>query len=401
MIFQGLYRCLTRSAGSQTTPRGTRGASMESRSHLGDADKGSSSPTARGPRSAPEVHEKVELLLPRPELFDRSHLAEKFPYLEKLLLPGESLGSMYLRLTNEPLIITIDGPGAVGKGTVGERHARYFGVPFFSSGITFRVPALVAISEIPEFKEKGWVERRRLQDQKGTETLSKSEREALHKLVKELVGGQLHVENNSSGQRVIVERGGVRQDVTDVVSVSSECSTGASILGEIGVIRRALLPFQRSFGSKGCVTDGRDMGTKVFPKAPIKFYFGGAPEARALWRLDQRYKKMGQAHLIPVKFPNNEEELKLAMDYLDAFYQEAEDISSRDRHDKTRKHSPLREPKGAIRFYPAEYVFDEENTERERPDRIRTYTEKETFEATRDLALAKLEEVLKARGIGI
>jgi cytidylate kinase len=392
---------------------------METRSQSGAGGKDFSSHSARVPAPAPAVGEQGALSLPRPELFERAYLAEKFPFLEKLLLPGESLGSMYLRLTNEPLIITIDGPGAVGKGTVGEKLARYFGVPFFSSGITYRVPALVALAEIEEFKQKGWVTRRRLQDKEGVEPLTKKEKRLIHDLVRELVGnddisGQLHVENHPGGQRVIVERGGVRRDVTDEVYVNPECSTGASILGEIGIVRRDLLPFQRSFGRLGCVTDGRDMGTTVFPDAPIKLYFGGAPELRALWRQDQRLRKSGQEHLIPTKFPETEEELATTLNYISAFYLEAEDIESRDRHDKTRRFSPLREPKGAIRFYPAEYTYtrvDPDKTNRKksrrsnrketRLDGIRSYSEQETFEATRDLALAKLEEILKKRGIGI
>lgn len=92
------------------------------------------------------------------------------------------------------------------------------------------------------------------------------------------------------------------------------------------------------------------------------------------------------------------------------FYLEAEDIESRDEHDKTRRFSPLREPEGAIRFYPAEYTYTvvdpdrpkRSNIKRIRLDGILSYSEQETFsERPRDSGLAKLEEVLKARGIGI
>jgi len=397
------------------------------------------------------------LVVPRAELSALECVQEgRFEYIERNLRPNESLGAMYKRITGEPLIFTIDGPGATGKGTLGPMLARFLGVPYFSSGITFRVPALVAMLEIPEFQKLGWIARREIQDllsdkealkrdfkalkltvermskgelklqNKGraekielvtgegetrdvSETISKSEKRKLAKLIAELVSGaQVKVINVDGTQRVIVHRGEIQRDVTDEVYLGKEFSMGASIIAEVGIFRKKLLPFQRSFGDEiGGGTDGRDAGSKIFPHAVIKFYFGGAPEARAVWRLNQRLKKEGREKEIPTHLPTpkNDEELKATLAhvsaYIDEFYAEAEAIESRDRHDRTREHSPLREPKDAIRFFPALYVDDEGNPCQpgDRPSGINCLSEEESFKVIRTMALERLEALLRARAL--
>jgi cytidylate kinase len=55
----------------------------------------------------------------------------------------------------------------------------------------------------------------------------------------------------------------------------------ASAVSALPGVRAALLAFQREFGRDGAVLDGRDIGTVVFPDAPVKLFVTASVEARA------------------------------------------------------------------------------------------------------------------------
>ena len=94
----------------------------------------------------------------------------------------------------------------------------------------------------------------------------------------------------------------------------------ASQVSRHAAVRAALLTLQRSFQrSPGLVTDGRDMGTIVFPNADLKIYLDASAEVRAERRLKQ-LQGMG----VNVKLADLVEELK-----------------SRDKRDQTRSVAPL------------------------------------------------------------
>jgi cytidylate kinase len=70
--------------------------------------------------------------------------------------------------------------------------------------------------------------------------------------------------------------------------------TGASIVSTISEVRKILVEHQRTLGENaptGCVLDGRDIGTVVFPNADVKFFLTAKPEARA----GRRTKKSARA----------------------------------------------------------------------------------------------------------
>jgi cytidylate kinase len=76
--------------------------------------------------------------------------------------------------------------------------------------------------------------------------------------------------------------------VTDAIR-TEECSRGASTVAKWPAVRAALLARQRAFRvAPGLVADGRDMGSVVFPDAPLKIFLTASPEVRA----DRRYKQL-------------------------------------------------------------------------------------------------------------
>src|SRR3990167_4143155 len=81
------------------------------------------------------------------------------------------------------------------------------------------------------------------------------------------------------------------QDVTDEIR-SEACGRMASITSAIPFVRAALLDYQRAFRQvPGLVTDGRDMGTVVFPDAILKFYVTASLDERANRRFNQLKQK--------------------------------------------------------------------------------------------------------------
>lgn len=73
---------------------------------------------------------------------------------------------------------------------------------------------------------------------------------------------------------------------------SEEISAGASIVSKLPAVRKALLGRMRAFSKPpGLVTDGRDMGTVVFPEAQIKIFLTASSEERAKRRHNQLVEK--------------------------------------------------------------------------------------------------------------
>ena len=112
-----------------------------------------------------------------------------------------------------------------------------------------------------------------------------------------------------------------RQPVGDAIR-TEEISAGASQVAALPAVRDALLFRQRAFNTlPGLVGDGRDMGSVVFPRAPLKIFLTASAEARA----GRRYKQ-----LIEKGFSANLAEL-LA------------DLRQRDERDSQRSVAPLRQ----------------------------------------------------------
>lgn len=187
-------------------------------------------------------------------------------------------------------IITIDGPSGSGKGTVAYLLAQQLDWHYLDSGALYRVLAYAAQQYDIEI----------------------SDTEKLVQLAR-----QLPVTFDVSGAylKVLLEQ----HEITQMIR-SEQMGNRASKIAAIAVIRDALLARQRAFCQlPGLVTDGRDMGTVVFPEAKYKVFL----DADAAERAKRRHKQLKEKGI--------ESNLSQLID----------EINERDRRDKTRPIAPL------------------------------------------------------------
>jgi cytidylate kinase len=158
-----------------------------------------------------------------------------------------------VRESNIP-VITIDGASGTGKGVVCHHIAARLNWHLLDSGVLYRVLALAA-------------------EQKG---LSLEDEIALDALAKTLpVLFKTH--HVSDPPRIFLEN----TEVTDTIRTEA-IGNAASKIGALPLVRKALLDRQRAFRTPpGLVTDGRDMGTVIFPDAIVKIFLVASPEERA------------------------------------------------------------------------------------------------------------------------
>ena len=188
-------------------------------------------------------------------------------------------------------VITVDGPGGAGKGTLTYSLASNLGWHMLDSGALYRVTAQAAILD----------------------AISLDDEDALATIAADL---DVRFEPAPDGLTQVILRG---VDITRDIR-TEECGAVASTVAAITPVRAALLDRQRAFAkAPGLVADGRDMGTVVFPQAPLKIFLTASSEARA---------KRRQAQLLA-----KGESVTLA--------RLLETIEERDARDRSREASPL------------------------------------------------------------
>ncbi|RTE65145.1 (d)CMP kinase [Amphritea opalescens] len=161
-------------------------------------------------------------------------------------------------------VITVDGPSGSGKGTICSLLARELGWNLLDSGALYRLVGLAA-------RHHGVV----LDDE-----------DALVVLAAHL---DVQFETSATQNEVTIILEG--EEVTQTIR-TEECGADASVIAAIGSVREALLERQRAFVSEpGLIADGRDMGTVVFPQAPLKVYLTASAEERANRRYNQLINK--------------------------------------------------------------------------------------------------------------
>jgi len=161
-------------------------------------------------------------------------------------------------------VIAIDGPSASGKGTVAALAAKELGFHYLDSGAIYRVTAYAA-------RERG-VD---LADEAGLADLARG-------LDLRFDGVEVYLDGQPVGDAIRTE----------------EAGRAASQIAALPALRAALLDLQRGFRkAPGLVTDGRDMGSVVFPDATVKIFLTATAEERARRRYNQLIEKGFGANL--------------------------------------------------------------------------------------------------------
>ena len=152
-------------------------------------------------------------------------------------------------------VITVDGPSGSGKGTLALALAQRLGWHFLDSGALYRIIGVICARREIDLDDDGLVSM------------------IAAKLNIQFVGGSVVVDHI---------------DVTDEIR-TEDAGADASKVAAQPAVRAAVLDLQRNFRQvPGLVADGRDMGTVVFPDAPLKIFLEASAEERA----QRRYKQL-------------------------------------------------------------------------------------------------------------
>lgn len=190
-------------------------------------------------------------------------------------------------------VIAIDGPSASGKGTVAALVAQALGFHYLDSGAIYRVTAYAA-------QAAGLA----LEDETALAAMARQ-------LQLRFEGGEVFLDGRPVGDAIR----------------SEEVGRAASRIAALPALRSALLDRQRAFRlSPGLVSDGRDMGSVVFPDAALKVFLTASAEERAQRRYKQLIEKGLDANLAAL----------------------LQDLKERDARDVARSAAPLQQTVDAV-----------------------------------------------------
>ncbi|QQS32460.1 MAG: (d)CMP kinase [Acidobacteriota bacterium] len=208
------------------------------------------------------------------------------------------------------MIIAIDGPSGAGKSTLGKMLAKRLGLLYLDTGAMYRAAALAAA--------------------KAGVSLDAQDRVVA-------VVSEAHIELEGEPDSLRVSLNG--EDVSAAIR-TPEAAQAASVVSTISGVRQRMVELQRSIGESapnGCVLEGRDIGSVVFPNADVKFFLTAKTEARARRRFEEDNAKGRET----------------------TYEKTLAEISERDRRDSTRKDSPLVRADGAIEIDTSDLGLDE------------------------------------------
>ncbi|MCK5149078.1 (d)CMP kinase [bacterium] len=193
--------------------------------------------------------------------------------------------------------MVIDGPAASGKSTTARRAAKELAWLYMDTGAMYRAITVKVL---------------RLD-------IGLDDKDTIATLAENI---DIKLEPVEDGVRVYLDGDEISEEIR-----TPEVDKAVGPICEIARVRECMVDLQRQLGSAGnVVAEGRDMGTIVFPDAPLKFYMNASIEARAeRRRIDQEKKG-----------------IKVDLEALKA------DIAARDYRDSNREHSPLMAAEGAI-----------------------------------------------------
>ncbi|MFN0138792.1 MAG: (d)CMP kinase [Pyrinomonadaceae bacterium] len=190
------------------------------------------------------------------------------------------------------MIIAIDGPSGAGKSTLGKMLAKKLNLLYLDTGAMYRAVALAVMRASVSFDEEN-----RVADIAET--------------------GKIDLMGEPDAMKVLLDGDDVSVEIRTL-----EVAQAASVVSTISEVRRIMVDHQRAIGESsptGCVLEGRDIGSVVFPNATIKFFLTATPEARARRRFMEDQSK-GR---------------------ISTYEQTLAEINERDKRDTTRSDSPL------------------------------------------------------------
>ena len=215
-------------------------------------------------------------------------------------------------MNDEPvLVIAIDGPAASGKSTVAMMLARRLGLALVDSGSMYRAATLLAI-------ERGVP----LDDEASLAGIARELRESF----------DLELPPDSPARVSVHGR-----DISSAIR-SPEIGEAVSPVSAVRGVREEMVKLQRSLVRKpGAVVEGRDIGTTVFPEAPLKVYL----EASQPERTRRRYAELTGKGLATTESSVRQE------------------IAMRDEIDSSRASSPLAAARDALRVDTTELTIED------------------------------------------
>ena len=194
-------------------------------------------------------------------------------------------------------VICIDGPTASGKGTLASRVAQALGYHYLDSGALYRVTAYAAL--------------------KAGLSLETNDEASIADLARTLPV-------RFEGETVWL----ASEDVSDAIR-TEQAGMNASKVSVLPAVRTALVALQHSFQRlPGLLADGRDMGTVIFPDAPLKVFL----TASAAQRAERRHKQLISKGI------------STTLDSLRA------DLEARDARDSSRSVAPLKAAQDAFQL---------------------------------------------------
>ncbi len=217
-----------------------------------------------------------------------------------------------------PRVIAIDGPAASGKSSTAAAVARRLGWAHLDSGALYRAVTLAALDNLRD--------------------AGSGMRDAWPAQQVVALAEDLPVRLVLVGDAFRPTVAGV--DVEETIR-SERVTRHVSAIAAIREVRNWVNVQQRDAVAgvpRGVVVDGRDIGTVVFPDAPVKVFLTASPEERARRRLAQRGARIDPAELA----------------------REAEALAARDHADSTRPVAPLRAAADAVRLDTTDLSLEEQ-----------------------------------------